>query len=110
MDQGTGQSKRLARLAPLTLDLGTVKMISNALLIMNRSFRAFRFAQDFPAFWDRDLKLLGTMTYALTQPPHPRRLQAGKPQGQSGGTVTNDPAFPRFEFLSFYPVTGNFCS
>jgi len=69
---------------PVTRDFGTVKVLSDALPMVNSAFRAFRFAPDFPAFKNRDLKPLGTITDAFAQAPHPKRAPGDRPQGQGG--------------------------
>ena len=58
---------------PVTRDFGTVKVLPDALPMVNSAFRAFRFAPDHPAFKNRDLKPLGTITDAFAQPPRPKR-------------------------------------
>ena len=69
---------------PVTRDFGTVKVLSDALPMVNSAFRAFRFAPDFPAFKNRELKPLGTITDAFAQAPHPKRPPGDRPQGQGG--------------------------
>jgi hypothetical protein len=69
---------------PLTRDFGTVKVLSDALPMVNSAFRAFRFAPGFPAFKDRELKPLGTITDAFSQPPHPKRPPGDRQQNPGG--------------------------
>jgi len=72
-------------LNPVTRDFGTVKVLSDALPMANSVFRAFRFGPDFPAFKNRDLKPLGTITEAFAQPPRPKPRPSGdRPPGQGG--------------------------
>jgi len=58
-----------------------VKVLSDTLPMVNS---AFRFAPDFPAFKDRELKPLGTITDAFAQAPHPKRPPGDRLQGQGG--------------------------
>jgi len=69
---------------PVTRDFGTVKVLSDALPMVNSAFRAFRFTPDFSAFKNRNLKSLGTITDAFVTLPRPKRSPGDRPQGPGG--------------------------
>ncbi len=73
---------------PVTRELGTVKVLPDALPMINSAFRAFRFGPDHPALTGRELKPIGTITDAFAQQPKPRptdRPRPGDDRGRRGG-------------------------
>ena len=72
---------------PVTRD-GPVKVLGDALPMVNSAFRAYRYAADHPAFKGRDLKPAGTITERAAQglDTYPKRRPPGdRPQGKGGG-------------------------
>jgi len=68
---------------PVTKEFGTVKILSDALPMVNSAFRAYRYGPDHPALQGKDLKLLGTITEAFPRQPDPRAKER-RPPGQGG--------------------------
>jgi hypothetical protein len=72
---------------PITRD-GAVKVLGDALPMVNSAFRAFRYPADHPAFKGRDLTPKGTITERAEKgvDVYPkRRPQGDRPPGQGGG-------------------------
>ncbi len=69
---------------PVTKEFGTVKVLPDALPMVNSSFRAYRYGPDDPALKGRDLKPLGTITEAFPMKPRPRPADR-QPPGRGGG-------------------------
>ena len=68
---------------PVTKELGTVKVLPDALPMVNSAFRAYRYGPDHPALKGKDLKPLGTITEAFPRQPDPRAKDR-RPPGQGG--------------------------
>ena len=73
---------------PVTREFGTVKILPDALPMVNSAFRAYRYGPDHPALKGKDLKPLGTITDAFPRQPDPRakdRPPPGQRKGKGGG-------------------------
>lgn len=57
---------------PVTRELGTVKVLTDAMPMTNSVFRAYRFAADDPRLKDHQLVPLGIITDAFPRQPDPR--------------------------------------
>ena len=68
---------------PVTKVFGTVKILMDALPMVNSAFRAYRYGADHPALKGKDLKPLGTITDAFPRQPD-TRAKNRPPQGQGG--------------------------
>ena len=68
---------------PVTKEFGTVKILTDALPMVNSAFRAYRYGPEHPAFKGKDLKPLGTITDAFPRQPDPRAKDRPRP-GQGG--------------------------
>lgn len=82
---------------PVTREFGTVKVLPDALPMVNSCFRAYRYGPDDPALKARELKPLGTITDAFPQLARPRPADrqppgrdAGSRGGQGQGAARND--------------------
>jgi hypothetical protein len=62
---------------PVSRELGTVKVMPDALPMTNALFRAARYAPDHPAFKGKDLTPQGTITEAFLRKPNPRAAGDG---------------------------------
>ena len=71
---------------PVTRD-GAVKILGDALPMVNSAFRAFRYPVDHPAFKDRDLTPNGTITERAEKgiDSYRKRPPGDRPPGQGGG-------------------------
>ncbi|MEI6393550.1 MAG: aryl-sulfate sulfotransferase [Verrucomicrobiota bacterium] len=70
---------------PVTKEFGTVKLLGDALPMVNSAFRAYRYGADHPALKGKDLKPLGTITDAFPRQPDPRAKNRPPGQRQGGG-------------------------
>ena len=73
-------------LNPVTRD-GAVKILGDALPMVNSAFRAFRYPADHPAFKDRELTPNGTITERAEKgiDSYRKRPAGDRPPGQGGG-------------------------
>jgi hypothetical protein len=70
---------------PVTKEFGTVKILPDALPMLNSAFRAYRYGPDHPALKGKDLKPLGSITDAFPREPDPRAKNRPPGQRQGGG-------------------------
>ena len=70
---------------PVTKEFGTVKILPDALPMVNSAFRAYRYGADHPALKGKDLKPLGTITDAFPRQPDPPAKNRPPGQRQGGG-------------------------
>ena len=77
---------------PVTHD-GPVKVLGDALPMVNSAFRAYRYAADHPAFKGRDLTPKGTITERAAQgiDVYPKRRPPGDRQKGSLGEKQENP-------------------